>query len=113
MNPIVWPWMVEIGLITYRSVTGEHISFTLKGATTQNTGVKRPPLPSELLASFVAFGMFAAIAEKDKRIGSLLGWGIVVATAITMFGSKPLTASTSTTTPASTASTTQSPQTLA
>jgi hypothetical protein len=95
MNPIVWPAIVEVGFITWRSMTGTHYAVSTKGSTgpglgtgkvklpyTVNTGVKRPPLPSELLAVMLAFGIFGAIAEKDARIGGLLAWGIVLSTGI-------------------------------
>lgn len=110
MNPIVWPWMIEVGLVTYRSFTGLHFT---PGKITQSkgqgikagsgvwsTGNKRPPLPSELLAVMIVFGLFSIVAQKDARIGSFLGWGIVIATGITLFGSPSVS---NPVTPASTA----------
>jgi len=102
MNSMVWPFMVETGLISYRSMTGKHLVTSTTRVQAPNfqgplgsksvpvgwvdDGIKRPPLPSELLAEFLIFGIFAAIASKDARVGALLGWGIVVATGLTMFG---------------------------
>ena len=99
MNPIVWPAIVEVGFITWRSMSGQHYAVSTKGATGAGLGqgkgttfvnindnVRRPPLPSELLAVMVAFGVFGAIAEKNARIGGLLGWGIVLATGFIAFG---------------------------
>ena len=91
MNPVVIPWLVEIGIISWRSLSGTHFS-TQKAATAQTPfaqksvvatgGVKRPPLPSELLATFVIFGTYAVIAEKNAQIGQLLAWGTVLATGL-------------------------------
>jgi hypothetical protein len=99
MNPVIWPAIVEIGFITWRSMTGVHYAVSTKGATGSGLGkgtgttfvnindnVKRPPLPSELLAVMLAFGVFGAIAEKEPRVGSLLAWGIVLATGFIAFG---------------------------
>lgn len=63
------PWMVEIGIITWRSVKKE----------------KRPPLPSEILASFIVFGAFSLIP--NDRIASLMSWGIVIASALNILPS--------------------------
>ena len=104
MNAIVWPWMAEIALISWRSMEGVHLAVSGSALNSNlnpsnknkvtatlaiNDGVKRPPLPSELLASFVAFGLFAAIADKNATVGNLLGWGIVLATFMAMAGSPP------------------------
>ncbi len=66
MNSLSIPWMAEIGLISWRTVSKE----------------KRPPLPSELLATFVIFGAFSLVSVSQPEIGSVLGWGIVVATLL-------------------------------
>lgn len=66
MGTIAAPWFAEFVLISYRAVRKQH----------------RPPLPSELLAVFVVFGAFSLIGESQPKIGSLLGWGVVLATAL-------------------------------
>lgn len=68
MPSITAPWLAELVLISYRSVRQE----------------KRPPLPAELLASFVIFGTFSLIGNSQPRIAAVLGWGIVVATALNL-----------------------------
>src|SRR5215469_8796167 len=101
MNPVVLPWIVELVIVSWRSLTGTHFT-TVKGVQKTGggsisptmvpsvqkvtNGVKRPPLPSEVLATFVVFGACAAIAEKDARVGQLLAWGFVVATALLFLG---------------------------
>jgi len=95
MNPVVLPWLTEIVLISWRSLTGTH--FTLGGSAQPgqisgkviqvSKGTKRLPLPSELLATFIAFGAYSMIAEKDARIAQLLGWGTVLATGLLLLSS--------------------------
>lgn len=90
MDNILLPWATEVGLIAWRTVRND----------------KRPPYPSELLATFVVFGAFGLVSAKNPAVGSLLGWGIVVATFLKLFDPtnptlKPLpTAAPSTLTPA-------------
>ena len=88
MNPVVIPWLAEIGIMTYRSLSGEYFSVT-KGngfslQVKKTSGPKRPPLPSELLATFVIFGTYSVVGDSSnpqtRRIGALLAWGTVLAT---------------------------------
>lgn len=69
METIMFPWTAEVVLISWRSVRNN----------------KRPPLPSEFLASFVIFGAFSIVATRNERVASVLGWGVVVATALNFF----------------------------
>ncbi len=69
MTPMLAPWMAEVVLISWRTVRKE----------------KRPPFPSELLATFVVFGTVSLVAEKQPQIASLFGWGVVVATFLNLF----------------------------
>jgi hypothetical protein len=66
MDSLTLPWMVEIGLISYRDYQAN----------------KRPPLPSEVLSTFVIFGFFTIISVAEPKLGAALGWGIVIATAL-------------------------------
>jgi len=72
MNTVAWPWMAEIGIMSWRSVVKD----------------KRPPLPSELLATFVIFGAFSLVSIRQPKIGSALGWGIVIATGLNLWDPK-------------------------
>lgn len=71
MNGITAPWVAEVGLITWRTVRKD----------------SRPPLPSELLATFIVFGTVSVIAVRQPRIASVFGWGIVIATGLNFFPS--------------------------
>ena len=93
MNPVVLPWLSEIILISWRSLSGTHFTIqgvaqpgNIKGKVVKTGGTKRLPLPSELLATFLAFGVYSLISEKDARIAQLLGWGTVLATGILLLG---------------------------
>jgi hypothetical protein len=66
VNPVVLPWLAEIGLITWRDMRNN----------------KRPPLPSELLATFVVFGTLSLIPQEYGTVAGLAGWGFVVATLL-------------------------------
>jgi hypothetical protein len=70
VDPLLFPWLAEIGLITYRDMKAE----------------KRPPLPSELVSVFVVFGAFTLVSKASPGIASALGWGIVLATGMQVFG---------------------------
>lgn len=78
MDPLILPWLVEVGIITWRDISQQH----------------RPPLPSEMLATFVVFGGFSLIAAQDSRVGKALGWGIVIATALNVFNPQATSVST-------------------
>lgn len=87
MNSTTLPWMAEIGIITYRTMTGVRDSVVSAGnlslKNTTGTGPKRPPLPSELLSTFIIFGTYSVIGNGGgyrPRIAALLGWGTVLAT---------------------------------
>lgn len=64
MNGSSLPWMTEIGLITWRSVKNG----------------SRPPLPSEVAATFIVFGAISVLGNSQPKVASALGWGFVLAT---------------------------------
>lgn len=57
-------WAVEVGVVTVRDLA-QH---------------RRPPLPSELLATFVVFGALGLLAIPAPKAAATVGWGLVVAT---------------------------------
>lgn len=66
MNPLFLPWVAEVGIISVRDLSEKH----------------RPPLPSELLASFVVFGFLGLFTGVAPRAAVLTGWGLVLATLL-------------------------------
>jgi hypothetical protein len=96
MNSVMIPWALEIGIINYRTLSGQRDSIISGGQglslkNVKSTGPKRPALPSELLASVIAYGTFSIIADWNPRIGGLLAWGITIATFMVLAGSAPPT----------------------
>lgn len=66
MNPITIAWLAEVGIITWRGVKND----------------KRPPIPSELLSTFVVFGGLTLFGGNPtmSRGANLVAWGLVLAT---------------------------------
>lgn len=66
MNWLTVPWITEIVVIGWRDFKNH----------------KRPPYPSELLATFVIFGLLSLPASNENfaKAAQLFGWGIVMAT---------------------------------
>lgn len=108
MNSVTLAWAVEIGIITFRTMSGESLTITTKSRLEApnfmgplppipsmqltQTGVKRPPLPSELLSTLM-FGVYAIIGNvgsNGPHIANLLAWGTVLATALSLGGAKKL-----------------------
>lgn len=66
MNPIHLAWLSEVALITWRSVKNN----------------QRPPIPSELLATFIAFGSLELLGNSESwnKAAGVTAWGLVIAT---------------------------------
>lgn len=66
MTPVTMAWLAEVGIVTWRSVRKD----------------KRPPIPSELLATFIAFGSLSLLSNnaKTSTAANLTAWGLVIAT---------------------------------
>lgn len=66
MTPVTMAWLAEVGIITWRSIRKD----------------SRPPIPSELLATFIAFGSLSLLSNNDKAAAAvnLTAWGLVLAT---------------------------------
>jgi hypothetical protein len=59
-------WLAEVGIISVRDLSQS----------------RRPPLPSELLATFVVFGGLGLAPGQAARPAAAVAWGIVVATLL-------------------------------
>jgi hypothetical protein len=105
MNSVVVPWTLEIGIISWRTLSGKQLTsvipfapFPAKSGLSGPAGSsptiasgsspKRPPLPSELLATFIAFGVCAILADSQQghTAGVLLAWGLVLSTFMSQAG---------------------------
>lgn len=74
MNPVIMAWLAEVGIITWRSVKSD----------------SRPPLPSELLATFIAFGSLSLLANSAnfEKSANLIAGGLVLATFLKLIDPK-------------------------
>jgi hypothetical protein len=75
MNGVMAPWLTEIVVIGFRDWTG-------KGAA----GTRHLPWPSELLATFVLYGILSLAPEGQwSTAAAAVGWGFVAATLLNMY----------------------------
>lgn len=66
-------WLVEIGIITWRDVTGKAPNHTVAGL----------PLPADYLATFIIFGTLGLVPKSNvgaSRAAALAAWAYVIAT---------------------------------
>ena len=70
---VLLAWMVEVGLITWRDLSGKTPNHTIAGL----------PLPADYVATFLVFGTLGLV-PKDKggasRAAALAAWAYVIAT---------------------------------
>lgn len=78
MNALLAAFFVEVGLVTYRSVTG--------GGTKTPAAAPIPaPLPSLYTSAIVLYGALALIPSSLAPLPALVGWGVVVATWLNLY----------------------------
>jgi len=77
-NPLLYPAISEVALITYRSV---------HNGTAKINPVPYLPIPNELPAVVIVFGILGSLPDRFSRTASLMGWGFVLATALNVFSS--------------------------
>jgi hypothetical protein len=68
-------WLVEIGLITWRDLTGKDPTHTINGF----------PLPADYLATFIVFGTLGMVPKDNggaSKAATLAAWAFVVATFV-------------------------------
>ena len=66
-------WMVEVGIITWRDLTGKAKNHTVAGF----------PIPADYVATFVIFGALGFVPKGNvgaSRTAALVGWAYVIAT---------------------------------
>jgi len=75
VNPVLAAWLAEVIVISAKDWQG-------KGAG----GSKRLPWPSELLATFILFGVLSLAPEGEWSLAAAaLGWGFVAATFLGIY----------------------------
>ena len=70
---ILLAWAVELGLITWRDVTGKDPTHTINGF----------PLPADYLATFMVFGTLGLVPKDNggaSKAATLAAWAFVIAT---------------------------------
>lgn len=73
MMGVLAAWLVEIGLITWRDLSGKDKNHTIAGL----------PLPADYIATFVIFGGLGLVPSSNQgasRAATLAAWAYVVAT---------------------------------
>lgn len=79
MNNVLYPWLIEAGFLTWRTVT--------RGRP-QQAGGGKIPWPADYVSTFVVFGALGVIADSSpgaSRAATLAGWGFVIATVLNLF----------------------------
>ena len=72
---ILAAWLVEIGLITWRDLTGKDPTHVINGF----------PLPADYLATFMVFGALGLVPKDNggaSKAATLAAWAFVVATYV-------------------------------
>lgn len=78
MNNIVAPFVIELALISWRSIFGS------AQAKAQNT-VAGLPIPSVYLSAVLVYGVLSLAKGEAARPATLSAWGFTVATAVNMW----------------------------
>jgi uncharacterized RDD family membrane protein YckC len=86
-------FLVEVGLISYRDLTGrvqDPASHVIVGL----------PIPSDYLSAVAVFGALGFLPAGDpSKVGTALGWAIVVATYLNLWPGAPKSKKKGSTTP--------------
>ena len=73
MGGIFLAWIVEVGIITWRDLTGKAKNHTVSGM----------PIPADYVATFIIFGALGMVPKDNvgaSRTATLTAWAYVVAT---------------------------------
>ena len=76
MGTLLSAWLAELVLITYRGATR---------GTTANNPIPHLPVPADYAGSFIIFGALSFIPGEGQRVAGLMGWGLVLATALNFY----------------------------
>ena len=75
-SPLLYPALAEVALITYRDV---------KAGSNVKNPIAHLPVPSQYVSVLAVFGGLSLLPSSADRLGALVGWGFVVATALNVF----------------------------
>lgn len=78
MNSLFGAFIVELGLVTFRTVRNG-------GIVTPTTAPIPAPLPSLYTSAILIYGGLALIPGRGAPLAGLIGWGFVVATALNLW----------------------------
>jgi len=76
MASLLTPALVETVLITYRDV---------RNGTNKENPIPHFPLPSQYVSVILVYGALSLLPDRFDRVGTLIGWGFVVATALNVW----------------------------
>jgi hypothetical protein len=75
-SPLLYPALAEVALITYRDI---------KDKSNVQNPIPHLPVPSQYVSVLAVFGGLSLLPSTADRLGALVGWGFVVATALNVF----------------------------
>lgn len=75
-HPLLAPALAETVLITWRDV---------KNGSNVDNPIPHFPLPSQYVSVVIVFGALSLFPESAARLAAVIGWGLVVATALNAF----------------------------
>lgn len=78
MTGLLTAFLAEIVLISYRNLAGG-------GTQVPATAPIPLPLPSQYTAPIAVYGVLALVPAGGQQIAGLVGWGLVVATALNLW----------------------------
>ena len=78
MTGLLGAFLVEVGLVTYRSVTQG-------GVKVGKTAPLPAPMPSLYLSAVIVYGGLGLLPKSLAPVPALLGWGFVVATWLNLY----------------------------
>ncbi len=88
---VVTAWAAEIGIITYRDMTGKSLKMVQgKPVVVQNKGQSTAaglPLPADYLAAFLIFGALGMVpsGHPASKVATAIAWGLVVASFMGLY----------------------------
>jgi hypothetical protein len=75
-SPLLYPIIAETVLITYRDI---------KNKSNVDNPIPHLPIPSQYVSVVVVYGALSILPPSFDRLSALMGWGLVIATALNVF----------------------------